>query len=704
MLKGLKNQGLSLVPSSHVDLFVEHYDQLKRWALQFTNRDQHAAEDLLHDTFIALTLGKPDLSAIHNLDGYLYTVMRNLHLSEVRRAARMPVSSFSVAEYDTAEMPFWVSDPREHIRMRDELAAVCQYACARKESSKGGSLLILRFFHGYYPDEIASVMKTIRSAVTSKLTKVCTEVKLFLEEPDRLSLFSNDLPEPLVLNTNPHAGDLRLQLREYIFDSCQGEHLDQNAIDAFYSTESSVVPDRTILAHIVSCETCIEKVNLVLGLPSLASRYPLDMVGKDPGKRGGSDSGGGMQGPTSGGTGGKESMLDSYIKRRDAHFYHEPRELCIAVNGQFQGLQKIVSGKGELMLPIDMNESLGFVEVFSELGVRLLMMPVKPPPIGDGDQFACVELSNGRTIDANLNFGGTLPSLRVAYNDPELISALAPAIESMELTQEPNGGNEEKQPSVSTIIEPEIFSGYTSTQKLFSLPNFLQPFRLATAFTLLLIIALVWLRFGPSAPVSAAELLANSAKAEDVFLANPDRVLHRTLNLEEFDGNGQVRSRKKIDVWQSSANGITARRLYDETGSLVMGDWRRSDGVQTIYKRGDAAKLQPLPEKRIGLIGFDDAWQLSLSAKEFTAMLDRTDEAQLEIRGNTYFVSYNPQAGNQSGIINASLVLNRDDLHPIEQAFTIRNGDETRSFRMVEASYEWRPQNSVAPTVFEPGI
>ena len=40
-----------------------------------------------------------------------------------------------------------------------ELRQVCQYACDRKETSRAGSVLILRFLHGYYPREIAQIMR-----------------------------------------------------------------------------------------------------------------------------------------------------------------------------------------------------------------------------------------------------------------------------------------------------------------------------------------------------------------------------------------------------------------------------------------------------------------------------------------------------------------------------------------------------------------
>ena len=123
-------------------------------------------------------------------------------------------------------------------------------------------------------------------------------------------------------------------------------------------------------------------------------------------------------------------MLDSYLFRRDLHYHHEPRELCISVNGEVQSFQKVVSGKGELTLNVDTAESLGFVEVFSEQGLRLLMLNVEPPPAGDGEQSTHVELSNGRTLNADLDFSGPFPALRVTYNDPMASARLENVLET----------------------------------------------------------------------------------------------------------------------------------------------------------------------------------------------------------------------------------------------------------------------------------
>src|SRR5229473_372492 len=86
---------------SHEDLFVDRYQLLLSWALGLTNGQRASAEDLLHDLFIQFTLNQPDLDRIENLEGYLRTMLRNLHLSRLRRASVAQNSTFSFTDYDS---------------------------------------------------------------------------------------------------------------------------------------------------------------------------------------------------------------------------------------------------------------------------------------------------------------------------------------------------------------------------------------------------------------------------------------------------------------------------------------------------------------------------------------------------------------------------------------------------------------------------
>src|SRR5258708_6864982 len=137
-------------PLSHEDLFVQRYQLLLGWSRKLTNHNQQMAEDLLHDVFVQFTLSRPDLGAIQNVDGYLYRMLRNRHLSSIRRTARAPIDQLSSADYDSAEIRLRSTDPRGQLKVLDELRAICGYACARRRTSRAGSILILRFFLGDY--------------------------------------------------------------------------------------------------------------------------------------------------------------------------------------------------------------------------------------------------------------------------------------------------------------------------------------------------------------------------------------------------------------------------------------------------------------------------------------------------------------------------------------------------------------------------
>jgi RNA polymerase sigma factor (sigma-70 family) len=403
---------------THADAFIELYERLRSWALQLTEHDQERADDLLHDAFIQFTLSRPDLAAIKDLDGYLYVCLRNLHLSQMRRATRTTNRELSIIEYDSAELGLWIVDPRDQIKTQDELRTVCHYACRRRKTSKAGSVLILRFFHGYYPEEVATVLRITRPAVKDRLRLARAEARLYLNDSDRLNLIHDLRPEerPRV-EVGRLSDNLLTELRQTIFSACEGRCFSRKQLADFYTSDNAGALTVENLAHIVTCAKCLDEVNRIVGLPLLAERYTTDPIGKDTRKKGGP---GGSSGK--GGSGVKES-LKTYLRRSQQVYRHEPQELCVAVNGYLQSTQTINSQLNELTLVVDTTEQIGFVEVFSEQGVRLLLLNVEPLPAGPVRQDARVELSEGRTLDASLSFSGAWPTLHVVYQDPFVLES-----------------------------------------------------------------------------------------------------------------------------------------------------------------------------------------------------------------------------------------------------------------------------------------
>src|SRR5689334_17930091 len=105
---------------SHEDLFIERYEWLLGWSLQLTGHNQEQAEDLLHDAFVQFTLARPDLDAVQNLEGYLYSMLRNMHVSQIRRAVRTRNRMLSILDHDSAEMGLRAVDPHMAYQSCDE--------------------------------------------------------------------------------------------------------------------------------------------------------------------------------------------------------------------------------------------------------------------------------------------------------------------------------------------------------------------------------------------------------------------------------------------------------------------------------------------------------------------------------------------------------------------------------------------------------
>lgn len=707
----------------HETLFLERYGRIRGWLLQLTDHDHELTEDLLHDAFIQFTFTRPDINSIQNLDGYLYALARNLHISQLRRTAHARFEQLSIVDYDSSEIGLRMVDPRDQIQVQDELRRVCRYACVRKETAWVASVLILRFFHGYYPSEIAQVLKNSRQSVDVLLRSARREVKAYLANPNCLSFMKGNPTTTVVRDaqtartartsqpsSTPSANDLLGELRAMIFDSRRGDCLPRKRLQVFYRVSSSEQFRCEELAHVVSCEKCLDEVNVLLNLSLLSARHPASSLGKDSRPKGesGGPGGDGPGGAAGGETSPREFIHKNRRRSRDT-FEHRPQELHIAVNGFTLGSQRINSKLSEQTLDINLPEQISFVEVFSEQKIRLLFTNVEAPPGGSLRQPVRVELSDGRTLDLTLKFRSPWPTLYVAYHDPTYSEAEAAEIEAA--AQDATAALPFPQQ-----LPPKRFHKTSARNRFsrliqkewrrFNPKVFLRPGAVTAAFAAVLIAALLIFQMPVATPtVTAAELLRRSTVAEDATARQSGTVLHRTLNLEERSQAGDVIARRRVEVWHSTGKGVTARRLYDERDRLVAGEWRKADGARTLYRRGAKPREESANKKPDALpVNLDDAWQTEPSAKDFTALIRRADLARVEELPVGYVISYTgAPADSDYGLVKARLTLARGDLRPVAQTLVVRlTESETREFRFIEASFEKQPVKSVAPAIFDP--
>jgi DNA-directed RNA polymerase specialized sigma24 family protein len=705
----LKRRALSLVHTNE-EIFIERYDWLLGWALRFSQGEREPAEDLVHDAFIQFTRNGPNLQCVQNIEAYLYGMLRFLHLSQTRRLKVHALRQLTIVDYDSARIGLRSLDPGDKIHQQEELRRVCQYACERKETSKAGSVLLFRFFHGYYPDEIAHVALVSRAAVEDRLRLARNEARTFIERPGNLEFIggkpSRIKSSKLVLT----AEELLLEMRKEIFSAKQGACLSFEQFRDLYNSQKPGPIDCSTLAHIVSCETCLSAANSLNGLPSISERYPADMLGRDT--KSGDESGPRGHGPS--GIGGNGPRISESRRRVREVFEHRPKELSVAVNGYVQVSQKIASETSELNVNISLTEQINFVEVISEQGIRLLWLAVEnQPPAGGYAQAKYVELSHGRTLEATLNFSSPWPVVRIVYHDALIIDR-----EAEEEVLSPEKLSAKLVQKLGFDEDPDINKGtHSLVRRLLSIVHsdsngkgfWLRP-GLVTALIVLITIAAMLLQ--PTRRTSlipgAAEILTQSIRHEEEAAVQPETVLHRTINLEERTATGELIARSRIEVWHSGARGITARRLYSEKGELELGDWRQGNGVQTLYAHGTRPRIQPAPEKRGSLSGaleFSDVWQLEPSAKQFVALIGGVDHAQIEEKADSFALIFVESAnGNSHALLNASLVLSRNDLRAIEETLLVRRGNETREFRFIETSFEKRLSSAVGPELFVPEL
>jgi RNA polymerase sigma factor (sigma-70 family) len=717
----------------HEEVFLARYRSLRASALRLTAGDRGAAEDLVHDAFVQFTLARPELGRVENLDGYLYQMLRNLHRSQLRRARRRGREAPAVVEYDSAEFALRAyADPRDSIRVQDELRQVCRYACLRKETSKAGSVLILRFMHGYYPGEIAAVCRSTREAVEERLRNARVEARQFLKDPSSLRFIKR---EAAGAQTQPATGfaqtheELLADLRRRVFDSRRGECLTKETLSDIYDGGSRA-PDCATLAHVVSCPRCIDEVNSLNGLPPLSERYPTDSLGVEPRGRkgGGGDDGTGGGGDNTGaggdGTGGANAEEAGRCRRRAREVYeHRPRELCVAVNGRLLGTQKVASVLSEQRLNVGAAEGVGFVEVFSEQDVRLLYLDTAAwPAEADGGRLVSVSLSDRRTLAARLGYDGPTPTVQVVYRDPLMAGAYA-ARPEYDAPHEAVGdevarveafadgdSHHERAPRHARSLPHAAAWRWLSERLsklsgLFARPlTHFRPGAVAASLAVLVVAALLFTRLYVP-PVSAAELLRRASAAEQSAPA-ADVVLHRTVYVEEerTEGRRTVVTRRRVETWQGGASGIRVRRLFDEQGRLAAGELTNSDGTADLLLRG-SPPVKTEAARPAELIAAGELWRLEPSARNFAALAPADEALKVEDRLGTYVLrreapGTNEEPSTKEEIVRGELWLNKADLHAFRMTLAVRRGGETIEYRLIEGGLERRRAGEVPPTVY----
>jgi RNA polymerase sigma factor (sigma-70 family) len=724
-------------------LFTERYDRLLAWAMGLTNQQREVAEDLVQDCFVQFMLGRTRLEEIENIEGYLRRMLRYMHVSRLSRSAQyLHEAALSVADYDSGRLGWTAIEPPRRMQAFEELHQICSYACSRKESSRAGSVLILRFFHEYFPTEIAAVLNSSRHCIDQWQRLARREAKLFMNEPRRLRFVNGKgTSDKQPIRYLKSDCDLMLELRQMIFNSCQGDCLTQSELAEIYTKNESDSLTTARLAHIVSCSVCLDTVNGLLGLPLLAQRYQTET--REP-KEPPDATGGGASG------GGSGNFTNKFAHRLRETHEHKPHELRIAVNGTLVSSLKVSSDLSELNLNLTPDDTIEFIEVTSEQGVQLLFLGINPA-VPQDDQWAWIELSEGRSLEACLeNDNG--PTLHVVYKDPVPAEAyitgeitntnalssplfVVPAVN--ELKESNVGAHRGESKLRSWVVRPfnalrktagrGVLAGaspaHSHEEKLItSLAGvretvpFLKLLKdsedrrrswqklgwLVVLVSVVVIGGFLFFKVSLSRTLTASVLLERATIAETGRQEVAESISHRVITLEERrSAEGAVVARYKIEIWNNGTQRTRAQRLFDESNQLIAASWQKADGSRTIYHHGARPQSQSaLASPDALLLNLQNVWQLEPSPETFAQLIAETGAADVEERSTTFVVSFDKgRTIGASTLLKATLTLNKSNLHAVEQTLAVRRGDDFREYRFGEASFG--SLSTVDPTVFE---
>ena len=704
--------------TSREQLFTERYAALFAWAMHLTHHQRDVAEDLVQDTFVQFMLARTQLEQIENIDAYLRRVLRNMYIARMTRLAqRLHDTALSIADYDTFRLGWTAIEPPRRMQAAEQLHQICAYACFRKESSRAGSVLILRFFLDYFPTEIAGILGSTRHCVDQWQRLARREVKVFIEDPARLRFVDTMTGTARPWTRYPSSDcDLMLALRAMIFDSRQGACLPREELQAAYTPGGTEALSTTELAHLVSCRSCLDIVNATLGLPLLAERYTVEDCSHDEPPR---DASGG-------GSGGAPTCVPLKFKQQLRETReHKPTELRIAVNGAHLSSLRVSAELSELELNLACDEPIEFIEVLSEQEVQLLFLSVNDT-VAEAEQWAEIELSDGRTLGICFRLDDG-PALHVVYNNPAttdlavigrgIETALSSPLTIVPATGFHQGGGWDLFGAFTNALkrwvlvtqEAKASSSLTSLglSRETSYGDGRRSWRSRALLALLLAFAVggAWWLYTKSrnATPTATFLLTRASLAEENRDRLTNRVVYRSLNLEIRRWNeGAVVSRQRIESWENYDRHRRIQRLYDDGGHLLAVSSQNADGNRVVYHHQSKGPqlLDAAPDSL--LLDFADVWQLTPLATDFHAIVADDGAASVREDGASYVLTFAKEKTiGASRLVRATLTLAKSDLHAIEQMLVVQRGDELREYKFVETRFDLLRTEDVARSVFE---
>lgn len=393
------------------DVYVSRYNWLLRWAIHFCGGDREAAEDLVQDTFVQMLSSWSSIRDAAHPERFLYSYLRYGFLRRRSLGLRYSFQTLSSLDFESLELSA-AQHRTSIIEWQDELRSAVDFLGWRKNSTKSASMLLLRFFHGFYPSEIMRIARLSRKAVDDSLANAREETKAYLANPKKLQVMHCDLP-PAIHNsrTAVPTDEFLAQMLQRISDNRTGDCLSASTLTALYSDTREGSIDCLLLAHLVSCPQCLDVIARQMSLPPRGSRPLEDILGYAPRMDSHTPSN-----PANSQRRAMQSLAQAKDKYRMS-FEHKPRRLMVIVNGDLIASRDLSSSLNELTVELKPDNMPELIEITSEQALLLTAPIVCLPPDAGPEQHFEAALSDDRHISLRLEFLASGIRVHVTYED-----------------------------------------------------------------------------------------------------------------------------------------------------------------------------------------------------------------------------------------------------------------------------------------------
>jgi DNA-directed RNA polymerase specialized sigma24 family protein len=656
-------------------VFAHKYAWLMRWAMHFSRNDRSVAEDLVQDAFVRMLLSWDKLHSLGDLEPLLYSYLRYAHLTGLRRGSSYVFQSLSTVDSDTLAISLRVSNSFDQIEVQNELRSILAYLLWRKDSAKFASIFLLRFFHGFYPEEIATICVATRHSIDLSLRHARAEVKSYLLDPRSMEVPGRrrmpDLDHPnIAVPAHEFVHELRRQMLSAARDACPNPA----ELERIYQPSHQRSLDCGVLAHIVVCEPCIEKVTSLCGAPPPSARSMEDSLGAASRSKQSRKSSSGEKATVA-------RILTEGKRRFREILEHHPTGLMIALNGDGLAVRDVSSKRAVLRVEVQSIEKLELVEVFSEQRTLLLSLPIlAKPPFQPPQLRHQVCLSAHRTLTLQVDFTGGGASVEAVYEDPHFKSdalgfeegaALAPISPEREVS-EIVAPNEADISQFASTGEPYATRLLSLLRRIAGRMNWLPS---NTQWTLLIT--------GCAAVAAATGLWMHQRRADDAIRF--ERSLQRSVQSEKAPVMNVERT-------------VTHRRLAIRADGLVVDrDLYRDSEGHRHQRPHPLDRDEQVLKAKLAEANFD--WSDPLTAAGFEhwhdSLVDRPVDVE-QVHGNLIVLT---STADEGPVRAESLTLRSSDLHPIARRAVLKDGE---TLEVAEVAYELIPWARSDPDWFEP--